>query len=242
MFPVIEALEFFLVKKADETSKKGKGLFEKSWFVMPYELEAIPLDDDIGIRFPESFVEKFLLEFTKEGDRVFDPFAGFGTTLIVAQRLKRIGIGIEYDEKRFQHIQGKTEKPTTIIHGDSLKLDTYDIAPCDFSITSPPYMQFYHEENPFTNYTKEGNYERYLSDIRTIYAQIKRVMKKDAMIVLEVSNIFGDGKPMTPLAWDIARELSKELFFEREFIYCHENGTLKPNTGSHSYCLLFRNK
>ena len=209
---------------------------------MPYELESIPSDDDTGIRFPNMFVEKFLLEFTKEGDRVLDPFAGFGTTLFVAQKLKRIGIGIEYDQKRCDHIQGKMEAPTMIVHGDTLQIDDYDIAPCDFSITSPPYMQFHHKENPLTNYTKAGDYEHYLSDIRTVYARLKRVMKKDARIVLEVSNICGDGQPMTPLAWDIAREVSKELFFEREIVYCHENGTLTPNTGSHSYCLMFTNR
>ena len=32
------------------------------------------------VRYDASLVECFLSEFTKEGDIVFDPFAGFGTT------------------------------------------------------------------------------------------------------------------------------------------------------------------
>lgn len=213
---------------------------EKTWFVMPYQLDPLPIDDNTAIRYPEAFAEKFILEFTKEGDTIIDPFAGFGTTLFTAQKLGRVGIGIEYDQKRFEYIQKQLKEPSKVIHGDSLKLDTYDLPQGDFSLTSPPYMQFYHKENPLTNYTKVGTYEEYLVDIRTVYEKLKGVMKKDARVVLEVSNISGGDKPMTPLAWDIAREVSKVFFFEREFIYCHENGTVEANTGSHSYCLVFR--
>lgn len=225
-----------------DKKNSGKSKMEKSWFVMPYKLKPITLDDETGIRFPEEFVEKFLLEFTEKNDRVLDPFAGFGTTLFVAQKIGRVGVGIEYDKKRFDFIHKQLQMPNMVIHGDALKLTSYNIEPCDFAITSPPYMQFHHTENPLTNYTKPGDYAQYLSDIRTVYSQMKHVMKKDARIVLEVSNIAGNDHPMTPLAWDIAREVSKELFFEREYIYCHENGNLDVNTGSHSYCLIFRNK
>jgi hypothetical protein len=102
-------------------------------------------------------------------------------------------------------------------------------------MTSPPYMQSHHKENPLQNYTKAGNYKRYLAGIRKIYSNVKPLMKKKAAIVLEVSNIAGkDGHPMTPLAWDIAREISKVFFFEREFVYCHKNGDMKSNTGCHN--------
>ncbi|SYZ71991.1 DNA methylase N-4/N-6 domain protein [Candidatus Zixiibacteriota bacterium] len=45
--------------------------------------------------FPENLPEWFIKLFTKEGDTVLDPFMGSGTTLLVAQRLKRNSIGIE---------------------------------------------------------------------------------------------------------------------------------------------------
>ena len=72
-------------------------------FELPLEFQ----EDDV--RYSESIVEHFLNEFTGKGDIVFDPFAGYGTTLIVAEAMGRIPLGIEYDEKRVAYIQSKTE-------------------------------------------------------------------------------------------------------------------------------------
>lgn len=45
--------------------------------------------------FPEELPEWFIKLFTKEYDTVLDPFMGSGTTLIVANRMKRNSIGID---------------------------------------------------------------------------------------------------------------------------------------------------
>ncbi len=44
---------------------------------------------------PESLMERFILLHTNEGDIVLDPFAGSGTVVRVAERLKRVGIGFD---------------------------------------------------------------------------------------------------------------------------------------------------
>lgn len=217
-------------------------IFKKTWFVMPYTLKPIKMKDDVDIRYPEDFAKVFIEKFTKKGDKILDPFAGFGTTLFVAQKLGRVGIGIEYDKQRYDFISQRLRKPSRIIHGDSLKIDTYHLPLLDFCMTSPPYMRFFDKENPMKNYTTAGNYQRYLADIRKIYSKIHPLMKIGSAIVLEVSNVAGNNHPLTPLAWDIARELSKIFFFEREYVYCHSNGSSMPENGCHSYCLLFRKK
>jgi DNA modification methylase len=56
------------------------------WQPLPPEFA----DDDV--RFPETLVELLLREFTREGDVVLDPFAGFGTTLVVAERMGRVPV------------------------------------------------------------------------------------------------------------------------------------------------------
>ncbi len=45
--------------------------------------------------FPEALPEWFIKLFTQEGNTVLDPFMGSGTTIKVARRMNRRGIGIE---------------------------------------------------------------------------------------------------------------------------------------------------
>ena len=102
---------------------------------LPAEFRA----DDV--RFPEPLVEHFIQHFTQVGDVVFDPFAGFGTTLLVAEALGRIPFGIEFDQQRAYYIQAHLQQPTHLIHGDSRHLMKYALPAFDLSLTSPPYMQ-----------------------------------------------------------------------------------------------------
>ncbi|MFZ2322481.1 MAG: site-specific DNA-methyltransferase [Ignavibacteriaceae bacterium] len=52
--------------------------------------------------FPDELPEWFIKLFTKEGDVVLDPFMGSGTTIIVANKMGRTGIGIEILEEYYQ--------------------------------------------------------------------------------------------------------------------------------------------
>ena len=49
--------------------------------------------------FPPTLPEKIILCATRPGDTVLDPFAGSGTTMLEAKKLKRNSIGIELSEK-----------------------------------------------------------------------------------------------------------------------------------------------
>ena len=60
------------------------------------------LRDADGLRFhkqqaPIALLLRIILSSTQLGDTVFDPFAGTGTTLVVAQQLRRQGLGVEID-------------------------------------------------------------------------------------------------------------------------------------------------
>ena len=60
------------------------------------------LRDEDGARFhkqqaPIALLLRIILSSSRVGDCVFDPFAGTGTTLVVAQQLGRRGLGLEID-------------------------------------------------------------------------------------------------------------------------------------------------
>jgi len=55
--------------------------------------------DEHPCQLPIPLLERIILMTTDEGDIVFDPFAGTGTTLVAAKRLGRKYIGIEIDQK-----------------------------------------------------------------------------------------------------------------------------------------------
>jgi site-specific DNA-methyltransferase (adenine-specific) len=59
--------------------------------------------------FPRELPEWFIKLFTKEGDTVLDPFAGSGTTLEVAQTMRRHSIGIEIVPEYFQTMRAQIQ-------------------------------------------------------------------------------------------------------------------------------------
>ncbi len=52
--------------------------------------------------FPEEIPNISIQNFSKPGDKILDPFSGSGTTVIVASKLKRYGIGIEYNNEYYK--------------------------------------------------------------------------------------------------------------------------------------------
>ena len=192
-------------------------------------------NDDV--RFTESLVKHFIEKYTSEGDVVFDPFAGFGTTLIVAEAMNRVACGVEIIPERVAYIKKLLKDPSAIIQGDSRRLSKLGLPLFNLSITSPPYMtKNDHAENPFDGYrTLSGNYESYLNEFVSIYSQIRKIMKSDAHIVIEAPSIKKDGI-VTTLAWDIAAKLSNVLHFDGEIVVEWDNYGSGYN---HSYCLVF---
>lgn len=59
--------------------------------------------------FPEELPEWFIKLFTKEKDIVLDPFAGSGTTLDVAKRMKRNSVGIEIVPEYYEMVKKKLQ-------------------------------------------------------------------------------------------------------------------------------------
>jgi hypothetical protein len=188
------------------------------------------------LRYPQELVATFLRQHTRPGDKVLDPFAGYGTTLIVAEAMDRVPYGVELDARRAAYIRSQLRQPANIINGDSRQLLRYAIPICDFSISSPPFMEQGDADDPFTNYSSAASgYAAYLHDLVGIYQQLGQLMKPGARIVLELANLKGPAG-ITTLAWDAARELRAVLRFEGEVVIGWDTYAYGYD---HSYCLVF---
>lgn len=69
------------------------------WTDITVPFWSMPENTDHPTQKPEKLLAKIILASTKQGDVVFDPFLGSGTTSVVAKKLGRHFIGIEIDEK-----------------------------------------------------------------------------------------------------------------------------------------------
>lgn len=62
--------------------------------------------------FPKQLPYRCIRLFSYQQDVVFDPFAGSGTTLLVAQNIDRLAVGLELDENYFKLAQQRIIKET----------------------------------------------------------------------------------------------------------------------------------
>jgi hypothetical protein len=185
--------------------------------------------------FSPDLVAAFIEACTAPGDLIFDPFAGFGTTLRTAEQMGRRAIGFEIDESRVTFARRDLTDPTWMRHVDVRHADWSKVPPFQLSITSPPYMTKQgHEQNPLSgSRTLDGNYARYLTDMQDIYRGVAgRAAAPDARLVVNVANLHG-----TRLAWGVGNALAEVLTFEREIVIDWDR---PQDWFTQDYCLVFQ--
>ena len=69
------------------------------WTDITVPFWSMPENTDHPTQKPEKLLAKILLASTNEGDLVLDPFAGSGTTAVVAKKLDRNFVAVEADEE-----------------------------------------------------------------------------------------------------------------------------------------------
>jgi site-specific DNA-methyltransferase (adenine-specific) len=104
--------------KVRDNSKVGSGFGKKisNWVERDkvYPTNVIHLATECNNKnhsaaFPDDLPEWFIKLFSREGDTVLDPFMGSGTTLFVAEKMKRNSIGIDVMLEYYEMVLKKIE-------------------------------------------------------------------------------------------------------------------------------------
>lgn len=156
---------------------------------------------------------------SEPGDLVFDPFAGFGTTIEQAVLLGRQALGIELLPERVDYLRNRVPQ-ARVIEGDARELLRVIYSDkrqgpkisADLIVTAPPYMTFeHHDADPLTAYEKDdGDYSRYLTELGLVAAQCAQVVKPGGYVVWNLADIFHMGST-TYLIRDCTEVLSQHL-------------------------------
>lgn len=158
------------------------------------------------IHFTEALAASIIGHASRPGDLVLDPFAGYGTTVMVAERMGRRAIGIELIQEHFEIARRRSGGRGRLILGDARELSRLVDEPVDLVLTSPPYMPATdHPQNPLTGYaTDDGDYAVYLRELGEIFGQVAMLLRPSGQLVVNVANVIATDGSVTPLASDLA--------------------------------------
>jgi len=110
---------------ADVRAKEGGKLPDDTWFLRPQDMQAsFTPDEDVwyfprvcgtfkeragwhGCQMPEQLLGRIIKVSSNPGELVLDPFAGSGTTLVVAKKLGRRCRGFEISANYAEQIEGR---------------------------------------------------------------------------------------------------------------------------------------
>jgi DNA modification methylase len=168
-------------------------------------------EDDI--HFTEALAASVIGHASQPGELVLDPFAGYGTTLAVAERMGRRAIGIELVPEHLEIARRRSGGRARLILGDARELTRLVDEPLDLVLTSPPYMPAAdHPENPLTGYaTDDGDYAVYLRELGGIFGQVATLLRPGGQLVVNVANVIGTDETVTSLARDLAGVIGEHV-------------------------------
>ena len=178
-----------------------------------------PPGADEDVHMVAAAVDHVITSLSAPGELVFDPFAGFGTTLSRAVSLGRRALGIELLPERVEPLAARLPD-AEIIEGDARELlrivrgasRLAARAHVDLVLTSPPYMTTEdHDADPLTAYERDGgDYARYLAELGLVAAQCARLVRPGGFVVWNVADIWF-ANTTTPLIADCGRVLDRHL-------------------------------
>lgn len=229
----------------------------RSWLVLQPDPPELQLPDDLRARDPfggrdcgwVAQMRPFARHYAAPGARVFDPFCGFGTTLLAAALEGRAGCGLEIDAARAELARERLRR-----HGVDAPVatgslpDTPAPAPFELCLTNVPYFGCRWPDDGDAHAGQlylERDYEAYLRRLRDLFHAVRGALPEGGYCIVMAENINLDGRSL-PLAWDLAGILGSLFVAREERLLCYEREPRALASGdagtdrSHEYALVFQ--
>ncbi|PKP57265.1 MAG: restriction endonuclease, partial [Candidatus Altiarchaeales archaeon HGW-Altiarchaeales-1] len=131
----------FSLKTLTTQSRQGKMYEISEEFIKKWRRDIVKFSPVIKINskgenllghtapFPENIPELAIQMFSYEGEKILDPFGGSFTSVIVAKKLNRTGIGIELNKEMFREAGLKNIKnnfPANLLNQKNINISEYD--------------------------------------------------------------------------------------------------------------------
>lgn len=252
--------------------------FTKSWFVCnPPPRRAS--ERAHPAKFPAELAREFVAFFTRSGETVLDPFCGVGSAVAAAAGLGRRGIGIEISPEFHALAAGRAAETASpgeqrFLLGDAARAADLcrqaGVREAHYVFTSPPYwdMLLQGRGNVLsahasrrraglrTAYTDDpgdlgriADYDSFLAALTGILAGLKPLLPPGRFLTVVMQNVRVPAGEVRPLAWDLARGLSRVYTFKGERLWLQDNKRLGcwgwpseyVTNVHHHYCLTFKN-
>ena len=169
---------------------------------------------------------QFIKRFTKEGDWVFDPFTGGGTTLIEARRLSRNALGFEINPQtceittqvlnnaqKFLSLENKAK--AHLVCGDSLSLDykselaKVGISKVQLVMLHPPYWDIIHFGQDKNDLSNAKTLQVFLNEFQTIVKKSAEVLEKGHYLAIVIADKYANSE-LVPLGFYTMQVAQKE--------------------------------
>jgi hypothetical protein len=240
---------------------------ERSWWMLEPDPPEYGLPEDLRARDVfggrdcgwVSQMRPFVRAYSRPGETVFDPFCGFGTTLLAAALEGRAGLGMEIDAVRVALAGERLQRhgvDAPIVCG---ALPYTDIPRrIDLCLTSVPYFGCRWPGSVSMGQCYSApDFDTYLSTMRAVLYAVREALPNDGYCIVMAENVRLDGRTL-PMAWELARILDSLFLACDERVICYpprrqtaindsaidRSGTDSGMTSdrTHEYALIYRKR
>lgn len=223
-------------------------MHERSWICLEHDPPEHRLPEDLRARDPfggrdcgwVSQMRPFVRNYSRPGETVFDPFCGFGTTLLAAALEGRMGAGMEVDAGRatlaLERLQ-RHDVDANIVEG---ALPAVALAgPIDLCLTSVPYFgcrwnsRTSSKQFASTQLYEAPHFAAYLAGLRSVFHAVRDALPDDGYCIAMAENV-RIGNCLLPVAWELARILDSLFLACDERVICYPpriDATIRDATG-----------